>query len=73
MPIVSSTHTVGHPQVDGRRYVTEVHTDSDGVVHRVEYLASVGADYVAVRDARAVQIADQLAEAEAQALLNDGA
>ena len=73
MPIVSSTHTVGHPQVDGRRYVTESHTDDAGVVHSVEYLAAVNADYVAIRDARAVQINEQLAEAEAQALLTDGA
>lgn len=51
MPIVSSTHVVGHEQVDGRRYVTESHTDSEGVVHRVEYLAAVGTDYVAVREA----------------------
>lgn len=72
MPIVSSTHTVGHAQVDGRRYVVETHTDSEGVVHSAEYLAAVGTDYAAVRDARAVQIADQLAEAEAQALADDG-
>jgi len=72
VPIVSSTHTVGHAQVDGRRYIIERHTDSAGVVHEVEYLAAVGTDYVAVRDARAVQIADQLAEAEAQALIGAG-
>lgn len=73
MPIISSAHTVGHPQVDGRRYVTESHTDDAGGVHPVEYLAAVNADYVALRDARAVQINEQLAEAEALALLNDGA
>lgn len=72
MPIVSSTHIAGHEQIDGRRYVTETHTDSGGGVHRVEYLAAVGLNYVAVRDARAVRIADQLAEAEAQALADDG-
>lgn len=65
MSIVSSTHTLGHAQADGRRYVTERHTDSMGAVYVVEYLAAVGTDYVAVRDARAVVIADQLAEAEA--------
>lgn len=73
MSILFSTHTVGHQQVDGRRYVTELHTDDVGVVHHVEYLAAVNADYVALRDARAVQINEQLAEAEALALLNDGA
>ena len=69
--IVSSIHTVGHAQVDGRHYVTEAHTDHLGVVHRVEYLAAVGTDYAAVRDARAVQIADRLAEDEAAMLLAD--
>lgn len=72
MPIVSSTHTAGHAQADGRRYVTETHTDSDGGVHVAEYLAAVDADYVAIRDARALVIAEQLAEAEAQALADDG-
>lgn len=69
MSIVSSTHTVGPVQVDGRSTVIELHTDSLGVVYRVEYLASSGTDYVAVRDARAVQISNDLAEAEAAALL----
>jgi hypothetical protein len=73
MPTVSSTHTVGHAQRDGRRYVTEAHTDNTGTVFAVEYLAAVGTDYVAVRDARATAISDQLAEAEARALADDGA
>lgn len=67
MSIVSSTHTLGHAQADGRRYVIEQHTDSMGAEYTVSYLAAVGTDYVAVRDARAVVIADQLAEAEALA------
>lgn len=65
MPIVSSTHVVGQAQVDGRRYVTESHTDGTGAVRQVEYLAAVGTDYAAVRDARALVIADQLADEEA--------
>lgn len=73
MPIVSSTHTVGHAQADGRSYVTELHTDDIGAVIRVEYLASPGTDYVAVRSARAQQINEQLAEAAAQALIEGGA
>lgn len=72
MPIVSSTHVVGNLQADGRRYVTESHTDDVGSVHFVEYLAAVNADYVAIRDARVVQINEQLAEAEAQALITGG-
>lgn len=73
MSIVLSTHIEGFLQVDGRRYVTEFHTDDVGVVHSVEYLAAVNADYVAIRDARVAQINEQLAEAEAQALIADGA
>ena len=69
MPIVSSTHTVGHAQIDGRRYVTELHTDDVGAVLPAEYLAPLGADYVAIRNARAAQINEQLAEAEAAALI----
>lgn len=73
MPIVSSTHTVGHEQRDGRRYVAERHTDSTGAVFVVEYGPVPVIDYVAVRDARAAAISDQLAEAEAQALADNGA
>lgn len=73
MPIVSSTHTIGHAQIDGRRYVTERHTDDIGAVLEVEYLAADGADYTAIRAARASKINDELAEAEANALINGGA
>lgn len=73
MPIVNSTHTVGHEQIDGRRYVVEQHTDDLGAVLTFEYLAAPGTDYVAVRGARVAQINDALAEAEAQALIDDGA
>lgn len=69
MPIVTSTHTVGHEQADGRRYVTEQHTDDAGAVIVVEYLAPIGADYTAIRDARRALIDEQLAEAEAVAIL----
>lgn len=69
MPIITSTHTVGHAQVDGRRYVTEQHTDDLGAVMTLEYLAAADADHVAIRTARAAQINEQLAEAEAQALI----
>lgn len=70
MSIVSSTHTEGPAQVDGRHYVTETHTDHLGGVIEFEYLAAVGADYVAIRTARAASLEAQLAEAEAEALLN---
>lgn len=69
MPIVSSTYKVGHAQANGRRYVEEFHTDSNGVVHRVEYGPMPdGTDYQAIMEARAVQIAEQLAQQEAEAL-----
>jgi hypothetical protein len=70
MSIVSSTHVEGPAQVDGRHYVTETHTDHLGEAYTLEYLAPVGADYVAIRTARAVSLEAQLAEAEADALLN---
>ena len=70
MAIVSSTYTVGHAQADGRRYVREQHTDSEGIVHSVEYLAALGTDYQAVADARAVSIAASLAEEEFEAIVN---
>lgn len=61
MSIVSSSYTVGHAQRDGRRYVTERHTDDDGGVYEVEYLAPDGTDYQAVMQARATAITEQLA------------
>ena len=69
MPIVSSTHTVGHAQADGRRYVVEAHTDDLGAVLTVEYLAPANADYVAIRTARAAVMNEQLAEAEADEVI----
>lgn len=69
MAIVSSTYEVGHAQADGRRYVVELHTDSTGKVHRIEYGPMPdGTDYQAIMEARAVQISDQLAEQEAEDL-----
>lgn len=68
MPIVSSTHVVGQAQADGRRYVTEQHTDDLGAVLLVEYLAAQDADYTAIRTARAAAINDRLAEEEATEL-----
>ena len=72
MAIVTSTHQLGPVQQDGRRYVTETHTDSIGNVYRREYGPVGAVNYAAIRDAYAVVLADQLAEAEAQALADDG-
>jgi hypothetical protein len=68
MPIVSSTHTLGTVQRDGRRWVTEDHVDQFARHFLVDYLAAVGADYVAIRTARATEIglrliADEIAAA----------
>lgn len=67
MPIVSSTHSVGAPKPDGRRRVVELHTLNVGDPVTFEYFAParfVDADIVAVRDARAARINNELAEAE---------
>ena len=75
MPIVSSTNTIdAHAQQGGGRYVIERHTDDVGKVYQVgPYLAPEGFDTTARLASRAAQISDQLAEAEAQALIDDGA
>ena len=70
MPIVSSTHSLSTVQVDGRRWVIEDHTDNLGKHTLVNYLAAVGADYVAIRTARAAQLNVQLADQELQNIVN---
>ena len=71
MSIVSSTYQAdSNSQPDGRRYVRELHTDSVGVVHVVEYLAASGADYQAIANARVTAIETTLAEQEAEAIIN---
>jgi hypothetical protein len=77
MPIVSSVVIVdSHAQRSGSRYVVERHTDDAGRVYTVgPYLLSEGlteADAQARANARAVQINEQLAESEVEALI-DGA
>lgn len=68
MAIVSSTYKLGHPQASGQRYVVETHTDSTGAEHGVEYGPVPVIDYAAVMAERAVQLSDDLAAAEAEAL-----
>lgn len=71
MSIVSSTFILdAHTQADGRKYVQEVHTDSTGAVHTFNYLAAVGENYTAIMTARAAQLEIDLAEREAQEVLN---
>lgn len=71
MGIVSSSHTLGTVQVDGRRYVVEDHVDEFSRHHFVEYLAAVAADYVAIRTARATAIGLRLIAQEIDAALRD--
>jgi len=70
MPIVSSTHVVGHAQANGKCRVVETHTTNLGEVIRIEYGPVGVVDYQAVADARAVQIAEQLAEQECEVLIS---
>lgn len=72
MGIVSSTYTVGVAQVDGRRYVTERHTDANGTVWPVEYGPVPVIDYQATMTARATKLGVQLADNEAESLWTDG-
>lgn len=64
MPIVSSTVTVGHSQIDGRKYVTEKHTDGLGIVHQAEYLAAGTVNHTSIMAARASSIAASQKAAE---------
>lgn len=67
--IQSSTYTEGAPQVDGRRYVKERHTDDAGKVYEFEWLGTQDAG--AVMLARAESLSAQLAaQAEALALVS---
>lgn len=69
MAIVSSVYEVGHAQRDGKRFVVELHTDSAGKVHRIEYGPMPdGTDYQGIMEARAAVISEQLAAQEADEL-----
>jgi len=68
---MSFTVTVGHTQVDGRKYVLEVHSDAQGEFSRVEYLSAVGADTDAIATARNAQLLIQFADQEVQSAVDD--
>jgi len=74
VPIVSSEALIdAHAQRDGGRYVIERHTDDMGAVVQIgPYHAPAGFDIAARLAARAAQISDEMAEAEARALADDG-
>lgn len=71
MPIVTSVIARDHAQVDGRRKITEWHTDHFGVVHERRYIADAGQDVEAGLAAAAQQIEEQLAAAELEANLQE--
>lgn len=66
MSIVSSISTIGHAQVDGRKYVTETHTDHLGNVYQIEFgpVTVANVDLAALRAARAATLVTQLADQE---------
>lgn len=72
MLIDSSTFTVGVQQRSGHWPVVEHHTDSTGLVHRFEYLSADTSTAAAIMASRAVKLAEQLAQGEAESLWADG-
>lgn len=68
MSITSSTIFRSVDLGGGRSFITEHHTDHVGVVHEINY-AGVQADSTALLAEHATQLAAQLAEREAEELL----
>ena len=66
--IVSSTYTEGPPQVDGRRYVSELHTDDRGQTYTSEWLGDQDAALV-LADRAAVLSAQIAAQRAAEAVV----
>lgn len=62
--------TVGHAQLDQRRYVLEVHSDAQGEFSRIEYLAADGADHNAIATARNAALLISFAKQEARDTLD---
>lgn len=66
--IVSSTYTEGPPQVDGRRYVSELHTDDRGQTYTYEWLGDQDAAMV-LADRAAILSAQIAAQRAAEAVV----
>lgn len=64
MPIVSSVIVSDRAQVDGRRKITEHHTDHVGVVHVLRYILSADQTATDGLSARAANIVSRLAKQE---------
>lgn len=69
MPIISSKIREDAAQIDGRRYITEIHADHSGREHTVTYLAEPDADTQAALAVHAANVAASLVESEFQALV----
>lgn len=67
MSIVNSEIQEDAVQVDGRRYIREVHTDHVAVEHHFVWMAEMGQDTTPVMTVRAVWLPDYLAEQEIEA------
>lgn len=72
MPIVASAYVLGHAQRDGRRYVQERHSHSDGRAFTREYgpVDEKMVDCQAVADAYARRIEAALADQELRAIVD---
>ena len=71
MPIQSSSYVADvFDQIDGRVWITETHVDSVAGPLMFAYLAADTTNATAVMNDRAVQLEDQLAEAEFEVLIN---
>lgn len=71
MPVATASYVVdAHAQRDGKRFVTEYRTLTSGVSLPPLCYGPMadGTDYQAILDARTVQINQQLADEEAEAL-----
>jgi hypothetical protein len=64
---------VGHAQVDGRRYVLEIHTDAQGEFARIDYLAADGLDYDAVATAHEASLLESSAAQELEIAIAEDA
>jgi hypothetical protein len=67
MPILTSQIISARPQADGREYITERHTDHNGQIYDVEYLAEIGTDSALVMNLRAANIGATIDAREAAA------
>lgn len=66
--IVSSQFSLGTAQRNGTNYVTEVHTDNNGKKYVIEYGPIGRVDYVRIMNDRALNIAQEANDREAQIL-----